>query len=123
MVAAPQRSPAKELLKDPFFQFEKSKKPLHVPLKLPNQIPRSLRSLNYEPNSMDIDPEHNQSACTDSNCESPHAKVLEFQRFHRNNEFKLRGEKNDDSSISLTLRIADPCGMCRRICSFFFPRN
>nr|GME02934.1 probable serine/threonine-protein kinase WNK10 [Ipomoea batatas] len=109
LVAAPQRSPAKELLKDAFFQFEKYKKPLYVPLQLPTQIPRSLSSLNYEPNSMDIDPEHNQSAGTDSNCGSPHAQVLEFQRFHRNNEFKLRGEKNDDSSISLTLRIADPC--------------
>ncbi|XP_019191338.1 PREDICTED: probable serine/threonine-protein kinase WNK10 [Ipomoea nil] len=120
LVAAPQRSPAKELLKDAFFQLEKSKKPLYVPLQLPNQIPISLSSLNYEPNSMDIDPEHNQSASTDSNCESPNAQVLEFQRFHRNNEFKLRGEKNDDSSISLTLRIADPCGQVRNIHFLFY---
>ncbi|TKY47938.1 serine/threonine-protein kinase WNK4 [Spatholobus suberectus] len=32
-----------------------------------------------------------------------------------NNKFRLRGEKNAESTISLTLRIADACGGARNI--------
>ncbi|KAL7588981.1 hypothetical protein Lser_V15G41353 [Lactuca serriola] len=35
--------------------------------------------------------------------------VAEFKRIHQQNEFRLKGIKNDDNSVSLTLRIADPC--------------
>ena len=109
LVPASERLPARELLKDPFLQFENPKEPIRNPLLLPNQIPASLSSLNFGPLSMDIDSEYNQSVCTESNCGSP-SPVFEFQRMHQNNEFRLRGKKNDDNSISLTLRIADPCG-------------
>ncbi|KAM7472323.1 hypothetical protein LguiA_010506 [Lonicera macranthoides] len=119
LVPASERLPARELLKDPFLQLENPKEPIHNPLLLPNQILASLSSLNFGPLSMDIDSEYNQSVCTESNCGSP-SLVFEFQRMHQNNEFRLRGKKNDDNSISLTLRIADPCGRVRNIHFLFY---
>ncbi|KAK6142684.1 hypothetical protein DH2020_023032 [Rehmannia glutinosa] len=107
LVPASQRLSAKELLKDPFLQFEHSNVHVHDSLPIPNEAPRFLSSSNYGPHSMDIDHEYNQSVYTDSNFGSSCSSVLEFKRLHLNNEFRLKGKKNDDSSISLTLRIAD----------------
>ena len=111
LVPASQRLPAKELLKDPFLQSETLKEPIRDPLQLPNQLPHSLSSLNSGPLSMDIDADYNHSVCTDSNSGSPHSAVVEFQRRHQDNEFRLRGTKNDDNSVALTLRIAHLSGM------------
>ncbi|CAI9769596.1 unnamed protein product [Fraxinus pennsylvanica] len=122
LVPASERLSAKELLKDPFLQFESSKEPVcnSLKLRLPNEVPRSSSLLNPGPHSMDIDPEYNQSMWTDSNCGSPHSLELEFQRMHQNNEFRLKGKKNDDNSISLTLRIADKGGRVRNIHFLFY---
>ncbi|KAL2478660.1 putative serine/threonine-protein kinase WNK4 [Forsythia ovata] len=120
LVPASERLSAKELLKDSFLQFESSKEPVGDSLKLPNEVPRSSNVLNPGPHSMDIDPEYNQSIWTDSNCGSPRSLKLEFQRVHHNNEFRLKGKKNDDSSISLTLRIADKGGRVRNIHFLFY---
>ncbi|KAI8027416.1 putative serine/threonine-protein kinase WNK4 [Camellia lanceoleosa] len=120
LVPAPQRLPAKELLKDPFLHCETLKEPVRDPLKLPNQLSRSLSLLNSGPHSMDIDPEYNNSVCTDSNSGSPRNPVVEFKRMHQNNEFRLRGVKNDDNSVSLTLRIADSGGRVRNIHFLFY---
>lgn len=54
---------------------------------------------------MDIDHESNQSICTNSNNGSCASSVLEFKRLHLDHEFTLKGKKNDDNSISFTLRI------------------
>lgn len=110
LVPAPQRLPAKDLLKDPFLQFENLNEPIHSLLQSPYQSPRSLSSLKSAPHSMDVDSEYNRSVYTDSHCGSPCAPTLEFQRFHQNNEFKLTGKKNDENSVSLTLRIKCPSG-------------
>lgn len=112
LAPASQRLSAKELLKDPFLQFEHSREPIRDSWNIPDEVPRSLSPLNCGPHSMDIDPEYNQSVCTESNCGTPCSSVLEFTRSHQNNEFKLKGKKNDDNSISLTLRIADKGGKC-----------
>lgn len=123
LVTASERLSAKELLKDPFLQFERSKETVRISLKLPNEVPRSSSFLNPGPHSMDIDPDYNQSMWTDSNCGSPRSLELEFQRVHQNNEFRLKGKKNDDNSISLTLRITDKGGKWARInffCSVFY---
>lgn len=111
LVPASQRLPAKELLKDPFLHSETLKEPILDPLQLPNKLPRSSSVLNSGPHSMDIDLEYNHSVCTDSNSGSPHNPVVELQRIHQDNEFRLTGTKNDDKTISLTLRIADSNGM------------
>ncbi|XP_058225601.1 serine/threonine-protein kinase WNK8-like [Rhododendron vialii] len=115
LVPASQRLPAKELLKDPFLQSETLKEPILDPLQLPNKLPQSSSVLNSGPHSMDIDLEYNHSVCTDSNTGSPHGPVVELQRIHQDNEFRLTGTKNDDKTISLTLRIADSNGQVRNI--------
>ncbi|KAL2233768.1 serine/threonine-protein kinase WNK8 [Sesamum indicum] len=120
LVPASERMSAKELLKDPFLQLEHSKEPVRDLLHIPNEVPRSISQLYYGPNSMDIDPEYNQSVCTDSNCASPCSEVVEFERSYQNNDFRLRGKKNDDNSISLTLRIADQGGRVRNIHFLFY---
>lgn len=110
LAPASHRLSAKELLEDPFLQSEALKGPSRDPLQLPTQLSRSLSLLNSGPLSMDIDPDYYHSVCTDSNSLSPHSPVMEFQRMHQNNEFRLKGTKNDDNSVSLTLRIADSGG-------------
>lgn len=110
MVQVSERLPARELLKDPFLQLGNAKEPFRNQLLLPSQLPKSLSSLSCGPLSMDIDSEYNQSVCTESNCGTPNSPVLEFQRTHQNNEFRLKGKKNPDNSIALTLRIADLSG-------------
>ncbi|TKY61234.1 serine/threonine-protein kinase WNK4 [Spatholobus suberectus] len=61
------------------------------------------------------------SACVDeSSQESPHCLVHEVQKVYKNNEFRLKGTKNDDNSISLILHIADLCGRVRIIHFLFY---
>lgn len=109
LVPASERLSAKELLKDPFLQVVNTKEQNRDPLELPNQ---SLKAIDG-PLSMDIDTDSKQlslSTCTGSNIGSPSCPVLEFERTNGDNKFRLRGTKNDDSTVSLTLRIADSSG-------------
>jgi WNK lysine deficient protein kinase len=113
LVLAPERSSAKELLQDQFLKVENPKEPFRDPLQLPDQSPKANSLPKSGPLSMDIDTDFKQqslSTCTESNNGSPHCPVLEFQRTNKNNQFRLKGKKNDDNSVSLTLRIADSCG-------------
>ncbi|KAJ8534833.1 hypothetical protein K7X08_016561 [Anisodus acutangulus] len=120
LVAASERLSARDLLKDPFLQFENLKESVDNQIQLPKQCPRSLSLSKHLPRSMDVDSEYNQSICTDSSFGSPRVPNLEFQRCHQNNEFKLMGKKNDANSISLTLRIRDPAGSVRNIHFTFY---
>ncbi|XP_068331563.1 serine/threonine-protein kinase WNK8-like [Pyrus communis] len=43
------------------------------------------------------------------------SSVLELQGFSKNNEFRLRAERNPVNTVSLTLLIADTCGLVRYI--------
>ncbi|XP_042049757.1 serine/threonine-protein kinase WNK8-like isoform X1 [Salvia splendens] len=115
LVPAPQRLSAKELLKDPFLQVELSGESIRDSLTVPDMIPRSVTSLNYGPQVMDIDPEYNQFVSAEYNFGTPPTSVVEFKRTHHNNEFRLRGNKINENSISLTLRIADKGGRVRNI--------
>ncbi|KAI3841587.1 hypothetical protein MKX03_015502 [Papaver bracteatum] len=85
------RLPAKELLKDPFLQVHNLKE--HTRLF-----------------SMDIDSDYKQIPISAKNSnENFQLPGLEFKRTNKENEFRLKGEKNDaDNSIEFTLRIADP---------------
>ncbi|KAK2650028.1 hypothetical protein Ddye_017517 [Dipteronia dyeriana] len=124
LVPVSERLSAKDLLKDPFLQVENPKEPMRVPLQLPHQNLKVLDFPKPGPLSMDIDTDYKQlsrSTFTGSNNESPVCPVLEFQRTNKNNEFRLRGKKNDDNSISLTLRIADSfAGRVRNIHFLFY---
>ncbi|RXH92912.1 hypothetical protein DVH24_011936, partial [Malus domestica] len=121
LVPASERVSAKELLRDAFLQVDNPKEPIRDPLQLPNQSLKATNLPKSGPLSMDIDTDYKHlsiSTCTGSNNGSP--QVLEFQRTHKNNEFRLSGIKNDDDSVSLTLRIADACGKVRNIHFLFY---
>ncbi|XP_047174029.1 probable serine/threonine-protein kinase WNK10 isoform X1 [Vigna umbellata] len=123
LVPASERLSAEELLKDPFLQVENSKDPVLYPLQPPR---RTLRAYSFKSSShsMDLDGDYKQfsmSICSESNQESPYCPVFEVQRANINNEFRLKGTKNDDNSVSLTLRIADTCaGRVRNIHFLFY---
>lgn len=109
LVPASERLSADELLKDPFLQIESPKDPFLLSIKTlrATDIPKS-----HSP-SMDIDNDYKQfseSIHAENNQEVLHYPVFEVQRTNKNNEFRLKGTKNDDNSVSLTLRIADTCG-------------
>ncbi|XP_024988184.1 probable serine/threonine-protein kinase WNK4 isoform X2 [Cynara cardunculus var. scolymus] len=96
LVPAKQRLSAMELLKDPFLDCENPKNP--------TQVPRALSRLN-------------ESVDTSNGGDHP---VVELHRKHQENEFSLQGTKNDNNSVSLTMRIADP-SQARNIHFTFYP--
>ncbi|RRT61656.1 hypothetical protein B296_00015045 [Ensete ventricosum] len=109
LVSAAKRLPAKELLKDPFLQINSTKEPPTDPIQVPNNI-QNMENPISRPLSMDIDSDY-KSVPTSTGTENSNltalTPALEFQRTNRNNEFKLKGQKIDDNSVSLILRIAD----------------
>ncbi|KAL5750104.1 hypothetical protein ACOSP7_024707 [Xanthoceras sorbifolium] len=123
LVPASQRLPAMELLKDPFLAPETPKEPICNPLRLPNLVPKLTNLLTSEPHPMDIDTNCKKlsvSSSAKSNIETPLFSTLELQLFTEDNKFWLRGEKKDDNTISLTLRIVDECGRARNIHFAFY---
>ncbi|GLT79796.1 hypothetical protein SLA2020_512710 [Shorea laevis] len=125
LLPASERLSAKELLNDPFLQVENPnpKEPIRDPVKLPKITTKSITLPVSGPLSMDIDTDYKKlslSTHTESTNGSPYCPVLEFQRTHKNNKFGLKGMKNDDNSVSLTLRIADSGGRVRNIHFLFY---
>ncbi|GMH17315.1 hypothetical protein Nepgr_019156 [Nepenthes gracilis] len=124
LVRASERLPAKELLKDQFLQLGSPHEPIRDPVRVPNQLPKSASFTKSRPHSMNIDPGnklHSTSTSTENSCPSPQDQVLEFTRKHKNNEFRLRGKKTDDNSVSLTFRIAGSSGEVKNIHFLFYP--
>ncbi|KAK2978665.1 hypothetical protein RJ640_019122 [Escallonia rubra] len=118
-----ERLPSAELLRDPFLSSETSKELMCDVMKFPSLIPKSVNLPKPNPLPMEIDSNLNKfsgSTSTKSTTETPHLSYLEFQRFNERNDFRLRGEKIDNNSISLTLRIADLCGRIRNIHFVFY---
>lgn len=113
LVPVSMRLPATELLKDPFLATENSKDLVSVSLRIPELKSKEVNSLQSESHSMDIDTNIKKpsiGSCTKSIGEVLPISTLEAHRFTGNNEFRLRGEKNYDSTISLSLRIVEQCG-------------
>ncbi|KAJ1414734.1 Serine/threonine-protein kinase, active site [Sesbania bispinosa] len=123
LVPASKRLSAEELLKDPFLQVESPKDPILDPLQLPRKTLKALDLSKSGHLSMDLDADYKQipmSISTENSQGSPHCPVLEVQRTYKNNEFRLKGTKNDDNSVSLILRIADLNGQVRNIHFLFY---
>ncbi|XP_029126988.1 probable serine/threonine-protein kinase WNK4 isoform X2 [Cajanus cajan] len=124
LVPASKRMSAKDLLKDPFLQVKSLKQSTIDPLQLPNNSLKAIDLSKSSQLSMDLDADYQHislSTCVDENSQgSPHCPVHEVQKAYENNEFKLKGAKNDDNSISLILRIADLCGRVRNIHFLFY---
>lgn len=111
LVSTSKRLSTKELLKDPFLQVESPKQSILDHLHLSN---KSLKVINLSMSdklSMDLDVDYqfiSLSTCVDeSNQENPHCSILKVQRTYKNNEFRLKGTKNGDKSVSFILRIAE----------------
>ncbi|KAH7513679.1 hypothetical protein FEM48_Zijuj11G0006500 [Ziziphus jujuba var. spinosa] len=123
LVPAPMRLHAVELLKDPFLATENLKERNGDPSHKLNFMPKLVNSHQPECRPMDID-----SNCRKLSAGSSSKSVneistpssLELQKFTENNEFRLRGQKNGDNTISLTLRIADSVGRVRNIHFAFY---
>ncbi|KAK7397453.1 hypothetical protein VNO78_18625 [Psophocarpus tetragonolobus] len=124
LVPASERLSAKELLKDTFLQVESPKQSIIDPLYLPNKSLKVIDLSEFAKLTMDLDVDYQHislSTCVEENHqESPHCPVLEVQRTYKNNEFRLKGTKNEDNSVSLILRIADLCGGVRNIHFLFY---
>ncbi|GAU47190.1 hypothetical protein TSUD_350550 [Trifolium subterraneum] len=101
LVPASERLSAEELLNDPFLQIESQMSPIKT-----RRATNTSRSGSMD---MDADYKHlSESIYAESSSQgSPHFPVFQVQRTNKNNEFRLKGTKNDDNSVSLTLRIAD----------------
>ncbi|KAH9627554.1 hypothetical protein KSS87_005608 [Heliosperma pusillum] len=123
LVPASERLSARELLKDPFLQPSNPKEPIRDPIQIFSQSSKPASSSSSIPHSMDLDVDPKLlcgKSSIDSSCMSQTDQVLEFTRTHKNNEFKLRGKKEDDNSISFKLRIAYPSGDAKNIHFGFF---
>ncbi|KAG6492959.1 hypothetical protein ZIOFF_047930 [Zingiber officinale] len=103
LVSASDRLPAKELLKDPFLCDDTSKEPLRTHVHALNGM---LNATNLPSRPLSVDVNSNLTAVTPK---------LELVKTNRNNEFKLKGEKSNDASISLRLRIANTHGRAQNI--------
>lgn len=133
LVPASQRLSAEELLMDPFLQLNGSVK--NRPLPLPDIVmpkmgafgdrcvmsegPASARnnalSMDFDDGEPPIINFFNNSVDGE-----PHSLYVEVQRSKRGNYFFLKGEHNDENSISLILRIADQNGRARNIHFLFY---
>ncbi|XP_061352192.1 serine/threonine-protein kinase WNK8-like isoform X2 [Gastrolobium bilobum] len=118
LVPASMRLSASELLKDPFLATENAKEIKHDTLQLPNSPTKLVNPPTCEPHPMEIDSNFRHTSPGSSVRrieETSHVSVFDLLRVTENNEFRLRGERNSDSTISLTLRIADAHGGARNI--------
>lgn len=131
---AAQRLPAKELLKDPFLETNGSSKnqPLPLPdIVMPKMTAFGDRCLMSEgpitarnkPPSMDLDQDPEMPVITTiNNLVNGHSSSLsvEVRRAKRGNVFLLKGERHDENSISLILRIADKSDTGSRVRNIHF---
>ncbi|KAG8374546.1 hypothetical protein BUALT_Bualt10G0006400 [Buddleja alternifolia] len=117
LAPASMRLSAAELLREAFLLPENSKNYFSDSMQLSVFTPRSMNSQIPDSPSMDLDPSYKMlsaSTCGESMIESS-TSILELRRCNERNEFTLKGEKCDDNSISLTLRIADYSGRVRNV--------
>lgn len=116
LAPASHRLSAKELLKDPFLQVESPKQSIHDALQSPSKSLKVIDLSKFDQLPMDLDVDYRHislSTCIDeSSQESANNIVLEVHKTYKNDDFRLKGTKNEHNSILLMLRIADICGEC-----------
>nr|KYP69320.1 Serine/threonine-protein kinase WNK8 [Cajanus cajan] len=118
LVPASMRLSASELLKDPFLATENAKEVNHDTLQLPTPRTKLVNAPMCEPRPMEIDSNSRRTSpgsSVERIEEASQVSIFDLVRMTENNEFRLRGEKNAESTISLTLRIADARGGARNI--------
>jgi len=120
LVPASERSSAKELLQDPFLCSDNTHEPAATKFTSPapnKTVDISLASLHMDVDTFESSPTNSGK---ENGCVAPHTPVLEFTRTNKNTELKLKGEKLDNNSVSLVLRIADLSGHARNIHFLFY---
>ncbi|KAL6633798.1 hypothetical protein ACP70R_026469 [Stipagrostis hirtigluma subsp. patula] len=117
LAPASERLSAKELLQDPFLCHDNINGPAGA--KFPSPTPKAV-DISLETLHMDVDTSSPSSSGKENYCLAPHTPVLEFTRTNKNTELKLKGEKLDNNSVSLVLRIADLSGHARNIHFLFY---
>ncbi|GAU35074.1 hypothetical protein TSUD_69970 [Trifolium subterraneum] len=134
LVPASQRLSAKELLMDPFVQVNGSAKDLSFPLpdivlpKLGASENRCVMSegpasAGIETVSMDLCDTNKLPVITvldNSTIDVSSSPSVEIRRLKESDTFFLKGDQNDENSVSLVLRIADQKGRARNIHFTFF---
>ncbi|KAF3528553.1 hypothetical protein DY000_02042455, partial [Brassica cretica] len=130
LLPASERLSAKELLLDPFLQVNglTMNNPLPLPdIVMPKEGAFGERCLMSEgppatrpskPTSMDLDEDSNLPIVTFS--DNSGSRCIEVRRAKRGNFFVLKGEENDEQSVSLILRIVDENGRVRNIHFLFY---
>ncbi|XP_068669592.1 probable serine/threonine-protein kinase WNK6 [Aristolochia californica] len=115
LVPVSERLSATELLRYPFLQCD-LKEPIRDSLRPPIVLCNVVNVPHSGPLSMEIDSDYKQFPVSGSTNQSNESHlILEFIRMNKDKEFRLKGEKRDDNSVSLVLRIADSCGKVRNI--------
>jgi WNK lysine deficient protein kinase len=127
LLPASERLSAKELLMDSFLQVN-GLTPLPLPdIVMPKEGAFGERCLMSEgpatarnrPLSTDLDEDNNLPIVTSSSNDSG-SKCVEVRRAKRGNFFVLKGEENDENSVSIILRIVDENGRVRNIHFLFY---
>lgn len=117
-----ERLPAKELLNDPFLQLEDCA--AYCPVQLSGGVTAEKetyaeqcvisedRTITRQVSAMDLDSvdEAVISILQNKFSGGSHLMSLEVRRVIRGNEFRLQGERFDENSVSLNLKIADKKG-------------
>ncbi|XP_031099022.1 probable serine/threonine-protein kinase WNK10 isoform X1 [Ipomoea triloba] len=122
LVPASKRLSAAELLKDPFLSWTNSSELQSDVMQNSNHMSKPITLTKFDSLSMEIDPTSRKlsSVACIENSVTEIPQVTEFLRCNGKNEFRLRGEKYDESSISFSLRITDYSGQARNIHFMFF---
>ncbi|KAL5053291.1 hypothetical protein RYX36_033973 [Vicia faba] len=134
LVPATQRMSAKELLMDPFVQVNGSAKNISFPLpdivlpKLGASENRGMMSegpasTRIRAISMDIGDPNELPVITvldNSTVGASSSPSVEIRRLKGGDTFFLKGDQNDENSVSLVLRIADQKGQARNIHFIFY---
>jgi len=111
LLPASSRPTALELSKDPFLARDGGKN--STLLASSSTSSKHVRPPQLEHLPMDVD--HNENKSVSSNEDYPWSQTIELQRIAENKEFRLRGERSDDVTASMVLRIADPSGSSYKI--------
>ncbi|KAI3937589.1 hypothetical protein MKW92_009143 [Papaver armeniacum] len=116
-----ERLPAKELLNDPFLQLEDCAGYCPVQLSGEQCVISEDRTITRQVSAMDLDSVDEAVITILQNKFSggSHLMSLEVRRVIRGNEFRLQGERFDENSVSLNLKIADK----KRIHFMFFLKS
>lgn len=127
LLPAPCRPTALELLKDPFLAIDGAKDSSTLVASGNAALLRPAMPLQLEHLPMDVDHKENPSGsiCSSgkSSQEFPWLQTIEVHRFADDTVFRLSGERKDDVTASMALRIAGSSGQARTIDFDFYLKS